>query len=94
MNEQLKGIGSMLDRSDVEAVLARVAVAAFTYYPEKSVEEPGYTIDEDIEWSMERARALEPLLAGALRRRIAEVISDPSADRRAFVADLLALAAT
>ncbi|WP_137846469.1 hypothetical protein [Microbacterium sp. 2FI] len=92
MNTQSKGAGIVLDRSVAEAMLARVAVAAFTYYPGKSEDEPGYTVDEDVDWVMERAGGLDPALAGEWRRRIADVISSQDADHREFVASLMALA--
>lgn len=91
MNEQTKGT-AMLDRSDVEAALARIAVAAFTYYPEKTIEEPGYVVDEDVEWAMGPLRAVDAVAREQWEQRISAVISDPSADRRAFIADLMELA--
>ena len=48
-----------LNRSDVEAALARIAVATFTYYPEKATEEPGYLVDEDVDWAMGPLRAMD-----------------------------------
>ncbi len=82
----------MLDRSEVENAFARVAVAAFTYYADKSIDEPGYAIDEDVDWALEPLRSMD---AGALdqwRGRVNAVISDPTCDRRAFIADFMALA--
>ena len=91
MSTDPKG-SAVIDRSDVEAALARVAVAAFTHYPEKSVEEPGYVVEEDVEWAMEPLRMLDHEAREEWWRRFTEVIADPAADRRAFVADLMALA--
>lgn len=91
MNTDPKGT-AVIDRSDVEAALARVAVAAFTYYPEKSADEPGYVIEEDVEWAMEPLRMLDHEAREVWWRRVTAVIADPAADRRAFVADLMALA--
>lgn len=91
MNTQPKG-AAVLDRSDVEAALARVAVAAFTYYPEKGIEEPGYVVDEDVEWAMEPLRLLDAQGREEWWRRFTAAIADPSTDRRAFIADLMALA--
>ena len=91
MSESTKG-AAVLDRSQAEAILARTATAAFAYYPGKEAEEPGYTIDEDVDWVMEAGRAIDPAQVAEWRRRVGEVICDPQADRRAFVADLMALA--
>ncbi|MGA1827898.1 hypothetical protein [Microbacterium sp.] len=91
MKDLTKGT-TVLDRSDVENAFARVAVAVFTYYPEKIIEEPGYVVDEDVDWAMEPLRSMD---AGALdqwRGRVNAVISDPTCDRRAFIADFMALA--
>lgn len=92
MNAYTKGATAMLDRSHAEAILARVAVAAFTHYPDKAAQEVGYTVDEDVDWVMQKARAMDPSIVAEWRTRIAEVILNPDADRRTFIADLMALA--
>lgn len=85
---------AVIDRSDAEAALARVAVAAFTYYPEKHTDEPGYVVEEDVEWAVEPLRMLADEAREQWRRRVIRVIVDPAADRQTFVADLMALAGT
>jgi hypothetical protein len=92
MNTLTRGAVVLLDPAVVDTVLSRVASAAFAYYPGKDVEEVGYTVDEDVDWAIAPARGLDPLVRAEWRRRIAEVISDPNADRRAFIADLKSLA--
>ena len=91
MNDQTKGT-TVLDRSEVENAFARVAVAAFTYYPEKSIDEPGYVIDEDVDWAMEPLRSMDTADRVHWRMRVVAVISDPASDRQAFIADFMALA--
>ncbi|MAM53906.1 MAG: hypothetical protein CMH35_03505 [Microbacterium sp.] len=81
-----------LNRSDVEAALARIAVATFMYYPEKATEEPGYLVDEDVDWAMGPLRAMDADEFERWRARVSAVISDASRDRRAFLADLMSLA--
>lgn len=83
----------MLDRSQVDAVIYRVAVAGFTYYPDKTVAEPGYTVDEDLDWCMRPLRHLPEEDRAELRRRILELITEPSADRQAFIRYLKSFAA-
>lgn len=92
MNILTRGAVVFLEPEVVDTVLARVASATFAYYPGKNVEEVGYTVYEDVDWAMAPARGLDPLVRAEWRRRIAEVISNPDADRRAFIADLRALA--
>jgi hypothetical protein len=82
----------MIDRADTEAALARVAFAAFLYHPTKHLDEPGWTVDEDIDWALVPLRDLDAAARAVWRERIREVITNPSADRRAFIADLTALA--
>lgn len=91
MNDQTKGT-VVLEPSDVESAFARVAVAAFTYYPEKTIDEPGYVIDEDVDWAMEPLRSMDSRERARWRERVIAVISDPDCDRRAFIADFMALA--
>lgn len=82
----------MLDRSQVDAVIYRVAVARFTYYPDKHAAEPGYTIDEDLDWCMRPLRRLPQENRAELRTRILELITDPFADRQAFIRHLKSFA--
>ena len=56
---------TMIDRSDCEATLYRIAICAFTYYPDKEADEPGYSVDEDVDW------CLAPLAAAQWPRRSA-----------------------
>lgn len=75
----------MLDRSQIDATVFRVAVAAFTYYPDKSNREPGYTLDEDLDWCMRPLRQLPDLHREELRQHISDLVTDPGADRQAFI---------
>lgn len=88
-----EGTRTMLDRTQVDATIYRVAIAAFTYYPDKHTTEPGYTVDEDLEWCMRPLRHLPKEERDELRARILELIADPSADRQAFIGYLKSLAA-
>lgn len=85
---------TMIHRTDTEATLYRVAVSAFTYYPGKEDNEAGYKVDEDIDWCTAPLRNLPPDLLERMRQKIRAVITDPLADRRAFVEDLGALASS
>ncbi|WP_396655637.1 hypothetical protein [Microbacterium sp.] len=81
----------MIDRADTETVLYRVAISAFTYYPGKEAEEPGYTVEEDLAWCL-APLAAHPAIVDELRTRIRLLITDPTADRRGFLATLAQLA--
>ena len=64
----------MIDRADTEASLARVAFAAFLYHPTKHLDEPGWTVDEDIDWALTPLNDLDPTARAVWRERIREVI--------------------
>ena len=82
----------MIDRADTEATLYRVAIAAFTYYPGKEHDEPGYTINEDIAWCLQPLAALPAETLHELRETVRTLITTPTADRQAFIRYLAALA--
>lgn len=82
----------MIDRAEAEATLYRVAVSAFTYYPDKADLEPGYRVEEDVDWCSAPLRSLPPEQLDPLRATIRELITTPTADRRAFIATLDELA--
>jgi hypothetical protein len=83
----------MLDRSQADAAVYRVAVAAFTYYPDRHLAEPGYTLDEDLDWCLRPLRRLPEAELEMLRARIHALITDPSADRQDFIRHLRSLTA-
>ncbi|WJL97056.1 hypothetical protein QSU92_07795 [Microbacterium sp. ET2] len=75
----------MIDRADVEELIFRVAECAFRYHPSRSATEPGYTVEEDVAWCVEPLSSKEGVDAEALARRIQLLITNPTADRRAFI---------
>lgn len=81
-----------IDRSHTEKVLYRVAICAFTYYPEKPEQEPGYDVEQDVAWCTE---PLEKRLHWAdlemFRNVIRMLITVPTADRRPFIQKLAEL---
>ena len=78
----------MIDRADTEATLFRVAICAFTYYPDKPSDELGYTVDEDVTWCSKPLASLPEAQLTAIRASIRAVITNPAADRQAFIAYL------
>ena len=78
----------MLDRSEIEATITRVAYAAFTYYPEKGRDLAGWRVDEDVEWCMVPLRSLSAGYQAGFRDRIRLLIIDPDQDRQLFIRDL------
>ena len=78
----------MLDRSEIEATIMRVAYASFTYYPEKARDIRGWRLDEDVDWCMAPLRNLSPGLQAGLRDRIRILIVDPEQDKHLFILDL------
>ncbi|WP_257524670.1 hypothetical protein [Microbacterium sp. zg.B48] len=78
----------MIERHRTEEALYRVAVSAFTHYPGKDAKEPGYTVDEDINWCIAPLLPLPPQQAAQMRETIRELITNPQSDRQAFIAAL------
>ncbi len=81
----------MLDRTQAEGLLLRVAVAALNYYPDKPTDEPGYQLAEDIDWCLDALPALFEPFRDAMAQRLTEVITDPVTYRQGFVRDILDL---
>lgn len=84
----------MIDRSDAESAIYRTAVAAFSYYADKHLDEPGYTIDEDLEWCTQPLAGLPDDVRRRLRHEIRALITDPTRDRQPFIQEVLELAAS
>lgn len=82
----------MIDRSDAESAIYRTAVAAFSYYADKHVDEPGYTIDEDLDWCIQPLESLPVDARARLREEIRALIIDPTRDRQPFIRRLIDLA--
>lgn len=80
-----------IDRAEAEATLYRVAICAFTYYPDKPLEEPGYDVAEDIAWCVAPVAGLPPTQLDALRDTVWVLITTPTADRQGFIRDLAAI---
>lgn len=83
---------TMIDRAHTEETLYRVAVSAFTYYPGKETAEPGYRVQEDIDWCAQPLRDLPADQQDEIREWIRIMITDPLADRQGFITVLSALA--
>lgn len=93
MNNATAWEDTMIDVRDADEVIYRVSVAAFAHYPEKSNAEPGYTIDEDVDWAIEPVRALGPETLQPLRARVREAIEHAfTMDRQAFIHEVRSLA--
>lgn len=82
----------MLDRADVEEVIYRVAVSAFRYYADKPATELGYTVDEDVRWCTAPLTDHPDINLAALEQEIRQLITNPNADRQAFIRNLNARA--
>jgi hypothetical protein len=84
MNITTRG-AHMIDRADVEELIFRVAECAFRYHPDRPATEPGYTVDEDVAWCIKPLLGKEGVDAAGLGDSIRHLITDPAADRRAFI---------
>ncbi|WP_409047875.1 hypothetical protein AB2L57_01035 [Microbacterium sp. HA-8] len=82
---------TMIDRAHTDATVYRVAICAFTYHPNKHLDELGWDIAEDVAWCLAPLRALSAELLAEFRVTIATLITTPAADRQAFIRRLSAL---
>ena len=78
----------MLDRSEIEAAIMRVAYASFTYYPGKARDVRGWRLDDDVNWCMEPLANLSAGLQTGFRDRVRLLIIDPEQDKHLFIRDL------
>ncbi|MDQ7876584.1 hypothetical protein Q9R08_01200 [Microbacterium sp. QXD-8] len=81
----------MLDPAEAEATLYRVAICAFMWHPHKDVDEPGWTITEDLDWCLAPLAGLPTDELADLRTTVQTLITTPTADRQAFIRHLAAL---
>ncbi|MGZ0712555.1 hypothetical protein ACWPKO_29880 (plasmid) [Coraliomargarita sp. W4R53] len=79
---------TMLNSKTADDIIDRVAIAALKYYPAKATDEPGYSIDEDIDWCVRAFGDIPWPHAQRLRRGIRDVITDPTTHREQFTRDI------
>lgn len=82
----------MADQGSVDDVLQRVGLAAMMYYPEIPVEEPSYSLEQDVAWCLEPL-AGDPAAAERVRRAVGLAIVDPTAHRAGLFEALQSLVA-
>lgn len=71
----------MSDRERADAVLEHVAVLAFLYYPGIEVDDPGYSLGEDIDWCLARLGDVSDTERERMRALFERAITDPTATR-------------
>jgi hypothetical protein len=71
----------MSDRERADAVLEHVAVLAFLYYPGIELDDPSYSLDEDIDWCLARLGDVSDAERGRLGALFERAITDPTATR-------------
>lgn len=81
----------MSDRERADAVLEHVAVLAFLYYPGIEVDDPSYSLADDIEWCLARLRDVSDLERERMRALFAKAITDPTATREDLFTALVEL---
>lgn len=82
----------MPSREAIDDVLQRVGLVSISYYPEIHVDEPGYTVDVDVDWCVEPLTDLSVEQLRVVREAVGRTIIDPTAHRTALVQALLELA--
>ncbi|GAA1135226.1 hypothetical protein [Microbacterium aurantiacum] len=81
----------MSDRERADAVLEHVAVLAFLYYPGIEVDDPSYSLAEDIDWCLARLGDVSNLERERMRALFARAITDPTATREELFTALVKL---
>ncbi|WP_251449843.1 hypothetical protein [Microbacterium sp. Marseille-Q6648] len=71
----------MSDRERADAVLEHVAVLAFLYYPGIEVDDPSYSLTDDIDWCLARLGDVSDVARERMRALFARAITDPTAAR-------------
>ena len=82
----------MIDRDHVDAALQRVSLLAFLYYPEVHVDEPDYSLSDDVDFCMEPLAELTGDERNSLRDLLGRAIIDPSEYREEVFIALTELA--
>lgn len=79
----------MSDRERADAVLEHVAVLAFLYYPGIEMDDPSYSLDDDIEWCLARFGDVSDFDRERLGALFARAITDPTATREELFTTLV-----
>ena len=83
--------GIVVEQGRVDDALQRTGLAALMYYPELQVDEPEYTVADDVEWCLEPLNGLPVEQLEPLRDVVARTIVDPTTHRARLFAVLRAL---
>jgi hypothetical protein len=81
----------MSDRERADAVLEHVAVLAFLYYPGIEVDDPSYSLTDDIDWCLARLGDVSDVAREQMRALFARAITDPTAAREELFTALVEL---
>jgi hypothetical protein len=81
----------MSDRERADAVLEHVAVLAFLYYPGIEVDDPSYSLADDIDWCLARLGDVSDVERERMRALFERAITDPTATREELFTTLVEL---
>lgn len=81
----------MSDRERADAVLEHVAVLAFLYYPGIEVDDPSYSLADDIDWCLARLGDVSDTERDRIGALIERAITDPTATREELFTALVEL---
>ncbi|GAA3207032.1 hypothetical protein [Microbacterium terregens] len=81
----------MSDRERADAVLEHVAVLAFLYYPGIEVDDPSYSLADDIDWCLARLGDVTDVERERMRALFERAITDPTAAREELFTALVEL---
>lgn len=80
-----------ITQETTDVVFGRVSIVSFLYYPEVHVNEPDYSLTEDVVFCLEPLTDLTTEQRDELRYLVGQVIIDPTRYREALVAAVLEL---
>jgi hypothetical protein len=81
----------MSDRERADAVLEHVAVLAFLYYPGIEVDDPSYSLADDIDWCLARLGDVSDTERDRIGALFERAITDPTATREELFTALVEL---
>lgn len=79
----------MLTQEAADLTLQRIALTSLLYYPEITIDDPTYQLEDEVDWCIE---TLNPADQAALRDQVTRTILNPTEHRTRLFSRLMQLA--